>query len=450
MYTFLRNSTFIIFIGLFFNSYLVCSFNPDKYKGLRELNPDDDNSKKSSSESDDQKMLAVLVQILRLDGVVANENKSKKPSSESSDLDQERILRGCASSTTMTFEEIEKCKILVNSLREKLNHPQIDKETAHRVHINAFSRCYANHKKGHDFCATVLMSFVSPYIENSSDNNVSKKEIDNSPKITFKDYVGGVPQAIDDLLALIGTKSEYIKKLGIRTPRGILFTGPPGTGKTLLAKALANELPDSAFISASAASFICELVGTGPKAVKELKAKAKSYLAKGFKYVVIFLDEIDSIGTRVNSRSGEASERNNTINELLQLMDGIDSDPRIIIIGATNRPEHLDKALLRAGRFDYIVKIDLPTEEKRLQLLKHYICINPNRQVDKDVDLNKLAEEIEGFNAADVETLINKAYLKAAMSNRLSLCRKDIYETLDEILAQNGRGDYWKNTPLRS
>lgn len=255
-------------------------------------------------------------------------------------------------------------------------------------------------------------------------------------KVTFNNIVGGVPQVIEDLKKHL-EDDEYFKALGIKPPSGILFVGPPGTGKTLLAKAIAGEV-DAAFFAASASSFIQIFVGTGPKAVRELFDQARVAVQNGHaKKAIIFIDEIDSIGSR-SSHTGNSGEDNKTINELLVQMDGFDKDGSILVIGATNRAELLDEALLRPGRFDFIVDIPLPDLQKRADILIHYLTNFP-RELNNDIDIVKLAQQTKGFNCAELADVVNKALLNAAHAKRKIVMMNDLELAYKEIAEKKKR-----------
>lgn len=255
-----------------------------------------------------------------------------------------------------------------------------------------------------------------------------KEQSCGDKKITFKDIVGGVPPEILDLKSFL-ENDEALEAVGAQKPSGILMVGPPGTGKTMLAKAVAGEI-DAAFFSESASSFIQKYVGTGPQKVREIFDNAKKALLEGSaKKVIIFLDEIDSIGSRDDATN---LEYRNTINELLTQMDGFGKNENITVLAATNRPDLLDSALKRPGRFDYIIEVPLPDFYKRKEILNHYMFSVP-RNVDSGIDFNDLAKKTEGFNCADLRDLINRSAINAVRYNRKIILKEDVDVSLNEI-----------------
>lgn len=260
----------------------------------------------------------------------------------------------------------------------------------------------------------------------------SNEDNDKQPKkIRFKDIAGGVPQEILELKEFLEGSNEIYKSLGIDKPKGYLLAGPTGTGKTLLAKAVAGEI-DAEFFSASASSFVELFVGNGPKRVRELFENAKLATSEGRK-AIIFIDEIDSIGTRTDSFFGGGNtEYNNTINELLVQMDGFSSDSNIIVIAATNKPEALDSALKRPGRFDCIINVPLPDIKKREAILNHYLFDRP-RNIDSEINIVEYAQKTEGFNCAELKDLVNKALINAVRNKRKILIKEDLETVYQEL-----------------
>lgn len=247
-----------------------------------------------------------------------------------------------------------------------------------------------------------------------------------SPKLC--DIRGQLPQEIYDLCGFIGNSQDFINA-GATPPKGILLEGPPGTGKTSIARALAGEL-EVPFVAVSASSFIEVYVGTGPKSVRELFEKAKTLLALSDSgHVIIFIDELDAIGSRTEFNAH--SETKNTINELLVQMDGFDSDSRIIVIAATNNADNIDEALKRRGRFDYIVRISLPDEASRLDILTYYLTDRRfKRSLADDVNLTHFAQKTMGFSGADLEGLAKDAAIQAGRNKRRQIHHVDLEKAL--------------------
>ena len=245
-------------------------------------------------------------------------------------------------------------------------------------------------------------------------------------KTTFKD-VAGVEEAKEEVSELV----EFLKdpkkfqKLGGRIPKGILMVGPPGTGKTLLAKAIAGEA-DAAFFSISGSDFVEMFVGVGASRVRDMFEQARKNTP-----CLIFIDEIDAVGrARGHGLGGGNDEREQTLNALLVEMDGFDTQEGIIIIAATNRPDVLDPALLRPGRFDRQVTVNLPDVRGREAILKVHA---KNVKLDGSVDLSVIARGTPGFSGAELANLLNEAALIAASGNKKSIGMKELEEARDKV-----------------
>lgn len=251
--------------------------------------------------------------------------------------------------------------------------------------------------------------------------------------ISFED-IGGQNSAKKELLEALDFLKipEKIKLLGIRPLKGILLVGPPGTGKTLLAKAAASYT-DSAFIPAAGSEFIEMYAGVGAQRVRQLFYQARSLAQKKNKMsAIIFIDEIEILGSQRGSHSSHL-EYDQTLNQLLVEMDGLNYDDqiRILLIGATNRPDLLDSALLRPGRFDRIVQVDLPDLEGRLQILKLH---TRNKPLARDVQLKKIAAETFGFSGAHLESLANEAAIAALREKCTCVGTKHFIEAIDKVI----------------
>ncbi len=250
----------------------------------------------------------------------------------------------------------------------------------------------------------------------------------NRPTVTFDD-VAGVDEAKEELREIV----EFLKypekfaALGARIPRGVLLVGPPGTGKTLLSRAVAGEA-GVPFFSISGSEFVEMFVGVGASRVRDLFDQAKRNAP-----CIVFIDEIDAVGRqRGAGLGGSHDEREQTLNQILVEMDGFDSSTNVIVLAATNRPDVLDPALLRPGRFDRQVVLDRPDLYGRLAILKVHTRGKP---LESDVDLEDLARQTPGFSGADLENLVNEAAILAARRNKKTIGRRELYEAIDRVVA---------------
>ncbi len=251
---------------------------------------------------------------------------------------------------------------------------------------------------------------------------------ENKVKITFKD-VAGINEAKQELEEIVDflKNSERYQKLGARIPKGVLLVGAPGTGKTLLAKAVAGEA-GVAFFSISGSDFVEMFVGVGASRVRDLFEQAKKHAP-----CIIFVDEIDAVGRqRGAGMGGGHDEREQTLNQLLVELDGFDSTTGIIVIAATNRPDILDNALLRPGRFDRQVILDRPDVQGREEILRVHA---KNKPLGTDVDLKRLARSTPGFTGADLENLLNEGALLAARENLDAIGMKHLDLAIDKVIA---------------
>jgi cell division protease FtsH len=246
--------------------------------------------------------------------------------------------------------------------------------------------------------------------------------------VTFDD-AAGIDEAVEEVREVVDflKSPEKYQKLGGRIPRGVLLVGPPGTGKTLLAKAIAGEA-GVPFFSLSGSDFVEMFVGVGAARVRDMFQQA---VAKA--PCIIFIDELDALGkTRGNGMIGGHDEREQTLNALLVEMDGFDSNSGVIVIGATNRPETLDQALMRPGRFDRHVLVDRPDIQGREDILKVHV---KNVKLDPSVDLKKIAAISPGFGGADLANLVNEAALLAARKEKSSVGMIEFNEAVERVTA---------------
>lgn len=254
------------------------------------------------------------------------------------------------------------------------------------------------------------------------------KQFDRRKKKTKFENVAGADEAKEDLLEIVDFLKNPKKytSLGAKIPKGVLLVGSPGTGKTLLARAVAGEA-NVPFVSISGSEFVEMFVGVGASRVRDLFEKAKKTAPS-----IIFIDEIDAIGKQRGGAGfgGGHDEREQTLNQILTEMDGFDNETNVIVMAATNRPDVLDKALLRPGRFDRRVIIDRPNLKSREDILRVH---SQNKPLDKKIDLTQIAKITVGFSGADLENLMNEAAILVAKENRKKITTNDISRSVEKV-----------------
>jgi cell division protease FtsH len=249
-------------------------------------------------------------------------------------------------------------------------------------------------------------------------------------RVTFDD-VAGIDEAEDELVEVVDflKNPERYTKLGARVPRGVMLYGPPGTGKTLLARAVAGEA-HAAFFSLSASEFVEAIVGVGASRVRDLFKQAKEAAP-----AIVFIDELDAVGRsrsgNVGGISGGHDEREQTLNQILTEMDGFEPGTNVIVLGATNRPEVLDPALLRPGRFDRRIAVQPPDRNGRVEILRIHTRSVP---LDPDVDLERIAASTPGATGADLALIVNEAALFAARRNHAAVEQRDFTDAIEKIV----------------
>lgn len=244
-------------------------------------------------------------------------------------------------------------------------------------------------------------------------------------RTTFKD-IAGLDEEKQEMIEIVDflKKPKKFQEMGAKIPRGVLLCGNPGTGKTLIAKAIAGEA-NVPFISMSGSEFIEMFAGLGASRVRKLFEKARKIAP-----CIVFIDEIDAIGSRRSTSNGAESENNQTLNQLLVEMDGFDTEEAIIVLAATNRPEMLDKALLRPGRFDRQITIGLPDLNGREEILKIH---SEGKKLDESVNLRSIAEDTAGFTGAELANILNEAAIIATINGKNAIDNEDIESAVKKV-----------------
>jgi proteasome regulatory subunit len=267
---------------------------------------------------------------------------------------------------------------------------------------------------------------VVDILPKEKDYRAMAMEVDERPEISFSD-IGGLEEQIKEVKEVVElplTHPELFEKVGIEPPKGVLLYGPPGTGKTLLAKAVAHET-NASFIKIVGSELVKKFIGEGAKLVRDVFKLAKEKAP-----CIIFIDEIDAVASRrTESLTGGDREVQRTLMQLLAEMDGFESKGDVKIIAATNRPDILDPAILRPGRFDRIIEVPAPSEEGRLEILK----IHTKNMNLKDVDLKKIAEMTEGCVGADLKAICTEAGMFAIRDNREHILMDDFIRAVEKV-----------------
>jgi cell division protease FtsH len=344
-------------------------------------------------------------------------------------------------------------KLTITSKDDKLYQTFVAKESQDSFYKDYIKDKVEDDKLDYNYMPAENMTFISSVIQliltvvmiflffrlfisrngmNSEMSNFSKnKAVMNKPedsKIKFSD-VAGLKEEKEELYEIVDFLKNPARfaKLGARIPKGVLMVGPPGTGKTYISKAVAGEA-NVPFFSISGSDFVEMFVGVGASRVRSMFQEAKKNAP-----CIIFIDEIDAVGRqRGTGLGGGHDEREQTLNQLLVEMDGFSTNEGIIMIAATNRPDILDKALLRPGRFDRTVHIGIPDARERVEILKVHTRKKP---IADDIDLEKIAKAAVGFTPADIENLTNEAALLAARDHRDIISNKDFQDAEFKILA---------------
>ncbi|WP_405283140.1 proteasome-activating nucleotidase [Methanobrevibacter sp.] len=268
-------------------------------------------------------------------------------------------------------------------------------------------------------------------LPSEKDANVSGMEIEEKPDITYE-KIGGLEEQIREVKETVElplTHPELFEKVGIEPPKGILLYGPPGTGKTLLAKAVANET-NATFIKVVASEFVKKYIGEGARLVREVFELAKEKAP-----AIIFIDELDAVAAkRLKSSTSGDREVQRTLMQLLAELDGFESRGDIGIVGATNRPDILDPALLRPGRFDRFIEVPLPNDEGRKEILKIH---TKNMSFDEEADIDLLASLTDGLSGADLKAVCTEAGMFAIRQERDVITVDDFMDAIEKVMNKN-------------
>jgi len=361
---------------------------------------------------------------------------------DSGEVDSINVVENQLKITLKTGDLLEAAKEPTESLGALLKNYNVDPERLKEIKINI------EQESGFNFWMTMILPFVLPFLiiavfiyfmmrqvqganskalmfgqsRDKEANPQNKKD-----RVTFKDVAGAkeAKEELKEIIDFLRTPKKFLS-LGARIPKGVLLVGPPGTGKTLLSRAVAGEA-NVPFFSISGSEFVEMFVGVGASRVRDLFKKAKKNAP-----CIVFIDELDAVGRqRGAGLGGSNDEREQTLNQILVEMDGFNVNTNVIIIAATNRPDILDRALLRPGRFDRRVVLDAPDISDREAILKVHAR---NKPFVSSVNLRTVAERTPGFTGADLNNLLNEAALMAARLNKKKIEQQDILESIEKVI----------------
>ena len=395
-----------------------------------------------------KKMLVVLLTILLIALVALTtlfiiysdtKNKENLPYTTLLDyLEEDKVekMEMTYGSTTLkvTLKEREKEEdtetVIVPSIQAFMEHVQNRKMEGKDINLEPKPASIVTTiaSKAWSIIPTILMIalFVMIFqMQGLGDKGVVYDGEENKSNVKFED-IAGLEEEKNELVEIVGFLKDpkKFRDMGAKIPRGILLCGKPGTGKTLLAKAVAGEA-GVPFIAMSGSEFIEMFAGLGASRVRKLFAKAKKLSP-----CIIFIDEIDAIGSRRTGGSGAESENNQTLNQLLVEMDGFETDNAVIVLAATNRPEMLDKALLRPGRFDRQITVAPPDIKGREQILKIHA---KDKKFADDIDLADIADDTAGFTGAELSNILNEAAIIATVNDHEAIQKDDLEEAIKKV-----------------
>lgn len=395
-------------------------------------------------------LLFFIVFLLILGGLAMVNSPFEKPEKATIDqviekINQEEVEKILVDQEKLTVTlkdgtEWESRKEATESLSTLLNNYEVPKEKIEQVKIEI------KEEGGFGYWVNLLLPFLLPFIliavfiwlmmrqvqgantrAMAFGQSQPREQSRKKEKVTFKD-VAGIREAKEELMEVVeflSTPKKFLT-LGAKIPKGVLLLGPPGCGKTLLAKAVAGEA-NVPFFSISGSEFVEMFVGVGAARVRDLFNKAKKSAP-----AIVFIDEIDAVGRqRGAGLGGSHDEREQTLNQILVEMDGFDTDTNVIVMAATNRPDVLDPALLRPGRFDRQVTIELPDINERTEILKIH---GKNKPLAHDLNLKTIAERTPGFSGADLANVLNEAAILTARRNKKIIGMEEGLESIEKVL----------------
>lgn len=337
---------------------------------------------------------------------------------------------GSNSVTIKLRDEEEEKKARVPNLQAFTEYVQQKVEEGNQIELIQGSEGFGAILRENLFQIITLALMISIFVfvfkmQGLGDKGKVYNSEENDTKIRFED-VAGLDEEKEELVEIVDflKNPEEFYEMGAKVPKGILLCGKPGTGKTLIAKAIAGEA-EVPFIQMSGSEFIEMFAGLGASRVRKLFEKAKKVAP-----CIVFIDEIDAIGARRTNASGAESENNQTLNQLLVEMDGFESNETIIVLAATNRPEMLDKALLRPGRFDRQIMIGSPDKKGREEILKIH---SKDKKLAEDVSLKDIAEDTAGFTGAELANVLNEAAIVATVNKHYEIQKTDIEEAIKKV-----------------
>lgn len=360
-----------------------------------------------------------------------------KYTSDSTQLeDENKILKETLNNLRLEIEKLRSPPLMVCEIKEVNGKtPIISIPNGNQFCVNMSESC-GKLKAGDMVLAEQKNLTIIKKVPTTKKFNVEKFVIVEKPKTTWKE-IGGLDNQINEIKEVIELplkKPELFKKVGIKPPKGILLYGPPGTGKTLLAKAVANAT-DSTFIEIVAAELVQKFIGEGAKLVKEIFEMARNKAP-----AVIFIDELDALAAK-RMEIGTSGERevNRTFMQLLAEIDGFDPWDNVKIIGATNRKDILDTAIIRPGRLDRLIKVDVPNTEAKLAIFKIH---SKDMTLEKGVNIKTLVEKMENFSGAEIRAVCTEAGYFAIRKDKTSITQEDLLKAIEKVKKEeNLEGD---------